>query len=926
MTFRWCLVLATFHAVACFSFSFAEELSHPKVSGYERFYANEPVASPDDDVEPVKLDPVTGGRILLSELNCVSCHKAEQNIVNRLSAKSAPVLDEVGRRVKVGWLRSYLMNPHAVKPGTTMPDVLADEPHASRAAQVEALVHFLASNGAVTETRPDVRAGKKGRDLIRRIGCVACHNDIEKDSPRLETSTPLPDIGKKYSAPSLVEFLRDPLKSRPSGRMPSLGLTDDELRMVSNYFVRDGLTTPNLKYSVYYGSWDTLPKFEELKPVKQGDAFDFDLSVAGKEDDFAIRFVSNVRITTAGEYRFWLGSDDGSRLLIDGNVVINNDGIHPSETNVGRIVLSAGFHKVEVEYFERGGDASLTLEISSQRMVRQPLAGHLYLDPTPPPADSERPEFKADSNLAAKGRELFATVGCASCHRMTIDDRAMESKLVAKPFDQLKKDEGCLASESRGQSPRYGLNARQRESIALALSSKSDEAPTESLHRQLATLNCYACHERGRVGGVEPSRNHSFDSLQKEMGEEGRLPPTLTGVGDKLRPEWLLNLLSNGANDRKNYLVARMPRFGSKNVSSLVEQFVTADAQSEPIPEAKFDEPDYRVKAAGRHLVGGVALSCIKCHDFGAHPSTGVRAINLTTMQQRLRPEWFYRYVLDPQLYRRGTRMPAPWPFGQATVRDTLKGDANSQIHAVWMYLSDGAKAAVPNGLIRESIELKPKEEPIIYRNFIEGAGSRAIGVGYPGGVNLAFDANEMRLAMIWHGAFIDASRHWTGRGQGFEPPLGDDVIPLPNRIPLIELDRPDREFPTQSGRDLGFKFLGYELDQHRRPIFRYSTPDFKIEDHVVPEARSGKPPVLQRTVRFDGKNGDRIFWFRAAVGRQIEPLDEGSFRVDQVWSIRTDPKRAIKPLVRESAGQRELLIPVHLAKGRDELTIQYDW
>ena len=30
----------------------------------------------------------------------------------------------------------------------------------------------------------------------------------------------------------------------------------------------------------------------------------------------------------------------------------------------------------------------------------------------------------------------------------------------------------------------------------------------------------------------------------------------------------------------------------------------------------------YRVKAAGRHLVGGQALSCIKCHYFGPHPST----------------------------------------------------------------------------------------------------------------------------------------------------------------------------------------------------------------------------------------------------------------------------------------------------------------
>lgn len=64
-----------------------------------------------------------------------------------------------------------------------------------------------------------------------------------------------------------------------------------------------------------------------------------------------------------------------------------------------------------------------------------------------------------------------------------------------------------------------------------------------------------------------------------------------------------------------------------------------------------------------------------------------------------------------------------------------------------------------------------PDREPIIYRNFIEGAGARAIGVGYPEKVNLAFDANSLRVAMIWQGAFIDAARHWRDRGVGYQPP-----------------------------------------------------------------------------------------------------------------------------------------------------------
>ena len=117
------------------------------------------------------------------------------------------------------------------------------------------------------------------------------------------------------------------------------------------------------------------------------------------------------------------------------------------------------------------------------------------------------------------------------------------------------------------------------------------------------------------------------------------------------------------------------------------------------------------------------------------------------------------------------------------------------QIEAIWVFLSDGTNAAEPYGLGREPIPLVPRSEAILYRNFIEGAGPRAIGVGYPEKANLAFDANDLRLALIWQGAFIDASRHWTGRGDGFQAPLGDNVLTLPAGP---ELRRPART-PTDA-------------------------------------------------------------------------------------------------------------------------------
>ena len=903
----------------------AADAPHPRVPGYERFYAPEKLTS-DEEEDPIVVDAVTGGRILLGELNCLSCHASTDELKKKISPKQAPILDGIGSRAKVDWLRSYLANPHAVKPGTTMPDVIATLPEASRMATVEALTHFLASTGVVPEIPFNATAAAKGEALFRSSGCLACHNRLDENSPDIATSVVLPDLGKKYSASSLMAFLKDPLKARPSGRMPSLGLRDEDYQSLAHYFVRGGELTTNTKFKLFHGQYNKLPTFSELKPVGEGVSAGFDISVAGRANDYAIRFTSYLQILKEGEYQFWIGSDDGSKLTIDDAVVADCDGIHPHQVVEGRKTLGVGFHEVIVDFFQGGGEASLEVQIAGQGLAQQPLSGFLNVEPKVPAPTPDKPKFTLDAGMVEKGRKLFATIGCASCHTMTVEGQPIASELKAKPLADVAAGSGCLAESVGGQAPRYGLTGRQRASLRLAMQAQPVETQAETVHRTMATLNCYACHKRDHLGGVELARDASFESRQKEMGDEGRHPPTLTGVGDKLRKDWLRNVLHNGATDRKEYMVTRMPRFGPTNVDPLVGLFEAVDLKPDPLPVADFKEPEYRVKAAGRHLVGGQALSCIKCHDFGPHPSTGIRAINLTSMTQRLRPGWFYRYVLDPQTYRRGTRMPAPWPFGKTSVRDVLNADVNLQVQAVWMYLSDRDKAAVPVGLVREPIELKPASEPIIYRNFIEGAGSRAIGVGYPEGVNLAFDANEMRMAMIWHGAFIDASRHWTGRGVGFEAPLGDDILPLPERVAFVELDQPDREVSLRPARALGYKFLGYRLDEKQRPIFRYSIFNLVIEDYPVPVKGEGKYATLKRTLKFEGPNDTKDLWFRAAVAGKIESMGGRRYRIDGIWTTEAGETGTEEPVIRTSAGKKELLIPVRLKNDKAEITLHYIW
>ena len=82
----------------------------------------------------------------------------------------------------------------------------------------------------------------------------------------------------------------------------------------------------------------------------------------GPTDNFAARFTGNFAAETSGPYTFYLTSDDGSRLFIDGVEVINNDGLHADVLIQQTITLDAGVHDIEVRYFERGGQATVDLE------------------------------------------------------------------------------------------------------------------------------------------------------------------------------------------------------------------------------------------------------------------------------------------------------------------------------------------------------------------------------------------------------------------------------------------------------------------------------------------------------------------------------------------------------------------------------------
>jgi hypothetical protein len=118
----------------------------------------------------------------------------------------------------------------------------------------------------------------------------------------------------------------------------------------------------------------------------------------------------------------------------------------------------------------------------------------------------------------------------------------------------------------------------------------------------------------------------------------------------------------------------------------------------------------------------------------------------------------------------------------------------------------------------------------VIYRNFIDGTTPRAIGFGFPGGVNLAYSADHLATELIWTGDFMDGSLHWIERGQGKQPPAGERVVKLSAA----------RALPDSA------RFRGYKLDAAGNPTFSTQLGKRFLLDAWKPGASPGSPSLVR--------------------------------------------------------------------------------
>lgn len=713
--------------------------------------------------------------------------------------------------------------------------------------------------GRATATRP-LDAIDAGRLLIAELGCAACHRtDAAALAPK--AGPDLAGAGTRVDGAWLRRYLADPAAAAPGTTMPHvLAAVPPEDRAATVDALAAHLATRRAPVP--------LPKPGGMNPMPpafwdRGDA------AAG-----AVLYhrVGCVACHAAEEGRG--GVTAGPVALLDEEDLIEAGIPLPEQPFV-----SVPLGHVAAKYTRRSLTEFLMVPLHARPSGRMPsldlkaaeaadIAAYLQRTADAAAPTAPMPDLPADDALAARGREAFVALACAACHAGGVDGQTgghATAAVRAQPLARVAAD-AAASCIPRGDTPatagpRYRLDGPQRAALVAALDDLRRQAAADApaavarttatgdLDLALLRLNCVACHERDGRGGVGTDRRAFFETVDHvDLGDEGRLPPRLTGVGARLEKAWLAKAVAGGVALRP-FMRARMPLFPKEAVAGLPDQFRRADlapaASGEPPGGAGF--PPAGDTAA--LVPAGAALldaGCIQCHPLGERSLPGTVGVNLAGVTKRVEPAWFRRLLLDPMAVRPGTKMPAF--FGATVNRTILDGDAERQVAALWAYLDRAVLEPLPAKLAAAAsdFELVPEERPLVLRTFMERAGTHAVAVGFPAGVHVAWDAERCRLAEAWRGRFLDARGTWVlAKSAPPADPLGTDRIVIDGE-PAVAV--PD----AAAGR---VRFLGYALDRGGVPTFRYriDTADgaAEIAERFAPDGAAPQGGLVRRlTVR----------------------------------------------------------------------------
>ena len=176
-----------------------------------------------------------------------------------------------------------------------------------------------------------------------------------------------------------------------------------------------------------------LTRFDETVNFSWGDSSPDPALLPGS---FSARWVGKLRANQGGTYAFHTLSDDGVRLRVNGQLIINNWTVHPLTENSGNLILTAGqSYDLSLEYFNSGGTATIVLMWTPPGEAKQIIPGTRLT----PHQNNTPPMFAALPNFVAVRSNLLAFTASAS------DAEAPPQLLTDRKSTRLNSSHGKLS-------------------------------------------------------------------------------------------------------------------------------------------------------------------------------------------------------------------------------------------------------------------------------------------------------------------------------------------------------------------------------------------------------------------------------------------------------------------------------------------------
>ena len=399
------------------------------------------------------------------------------------------------------------------------------------------------------------------------------------------------------------------------------------------------------------------------------------------------------------------------------------------------------------------------------------------------PEDLQLPE--ADLQ---RGRQLVRHLRCGACHQLPTS-LADTSGAVAYDVDG-DWSGGCLDSSVAVEGrPYYRLTIEQIEALRNYLT-HADGPGADDPQQILLENNCLKCHQRGSTPGIAGR----FGSLAEQLGQladrlPAMIPPSLSSVGDKLHRSAVLDSVGREAVRLRPWLDIQMPRFRltDDQLQRLADHFISRDripSAEHPIDNAAepFTQPDQASWLAAGRLVTPDGFSCQSCHPIADSRPVGIalnaQGSDLTLLGNRLREEWFYRWVRNPARIVPRMEMPAI----ESPVLGLLNDSLDEQLRALWLTLNrPDFKPPKPNPVrvLRNHNQPQLAEYTHVLTDVLEAPRLivRPLVLGLPNRHNLLLDLDRGQLAAWWLGDV--ARQHTRGKSWYWEP----------GAVPLVETE-----------------------------------------------------------------------------------------------------------------------------------------